>query len=88
MITRPCGLNLMIMFEPSSTTQMLSSRIDAHSVRHLEGIQPVADLAHKLAGLVEFKQTRAPAAREYEKVSLGIGSYARYLRPDTIPSGA
>ena len=38
-ITRPSGLNLITMFVPSSTVQMLSCAIDPDGVRELEAVQ-------------------------------------------------
>ena len=74
--TRPAGLNLITMFVPSSTTQMLSSRIDAHRVRELEAVVALADLADVVAVLIELEQARVGAARVDEDMSLGVGRHA------------
>ena len=74
--TRPAGLNLMTMFVPSSTTQMLSCGIDAHAVRELEAVVAFADLAHVCAVLIELEQPRVGAARVDEDMPFGIGRHA------------
>ena len=74
--TRPSGLNLITMFDPSSTAQILSCGIHPHRVRERKAVEPFADLAHVVPLRVEFEQARGLAARVDEDVSLGIGGDA------------
>ena len=66
----------MTMFVPSSTTQMLSSRVDADGVRELEAVDALADLADVGAVLIELEQPRVAAARVDEHVPLRVGGDA------------
>ena len=86
-MTRPAWLNLMIMSEPLSMAQMLSSLSMRTRVGFGPGVEALADFAQELALGTELEQLRrrgaigrtagAVGAREHEDVALGIDGDAR-----------